>query len=503
MEITSSTFDPSRRLLFTICLALAMSMVIVDMTVTNVSLLTISGELGVTPDMGIWIVSSYALAEAIGLALSSFMARTFGRGRVLVVAICGFAFFSLTCGFSPDLNWLVASRVAQALCGGQIVPIAQSLIVSMHTKKEYGRAIAIVASIGSLAPVMGPVLGGWITEDLNWRWIFYVNLPAAAAILALIWKDMWPIASRGAKPSLDLVGILLLVLFIVAAQLVLDLGNQLDWLDSPLIATLLVIALFAVGLFVIWELWEPAPVLDVRIFANPRFAISTIIFTAIFAFYFAHLVITAVWIQEVLNYSSTWAGIATAGAGGIGILMLPLVVKLSRRLDNRILIMVGCLLSGLSYWYRTGWYGEIDISTVVWNHLLLGLATPFYSVPLTAIVLGSVEDDQTTLASGLLYFLRMLGAGVATAAITAFWHSETAISRTNIAGAASASVLDSGAAAGLAGTDIVSMMSQLIDGEAITIAFNNISALAASTFLLAAVLIWLVPPEPAQRRRSS
>jgi DHA2 family multidrug resistance protein len=140
---------------------------------------------------------------------------------------------------------------------------------------------------------------------------------------------------------------------------------------------------------------------------------------------------------------------------------------------------------------------------VVWNHLLLGLATPFYSVPLTAIVLGSVEDDQTTLASGLLYFLRMLGAGVATAAITAFWHSETAISRTNIAGAASASVLDSGAAAGLAGTDIVSMMSQLIDGEAITIAFNNISALAASTFLLAAVLIWLVPPEPAKHRRSS
>lgn len=498
MEVTSSTFSPARRLLFTICLALAMAMVIIDMTVTNVSLLTISGELGIPPDMGIWIVSSYAVAEAIGLALSNFMAKTFGRGRVLVGAICGFAFFSLACGLSPGLNWLVASRIAQALCGGQIVPIAQSLIVSMHTKSEYGRAIAIVASIGSLAPVVGPILGGWITEGVSWRWIFFVNLPAAAMILAIIWKDMWLIRASGAKPPLDVVGILLLIVFVVSAQLVLDLGGQRDWLDSSLIGGLLVVALFGVGLFAIWELWEPAPVIDVRIFANSRFTLSTVIFTAIFAFFFAHLVVTAIWIQDVLDYSSTWAGIATAGAGGVGILALPFVVKLSRMLDNRILITTGCLLSGLSFWYRTGWYSEIDISTVVWNHLLLGVATPFYSVPLTAIVLGSVEEDQTTLASGILYFLRMLGAGVATAAITALWHFETATSRTNISGATDKDTLDPGASTGLQEADMVSVLNHLIDREAITVAFNNVSALAAAIFVLAAVLIWLVPPEPAE-----
>lgn len=496
MEVNPSTFPPSRRLLFTVCLSLAMSMVIIDMTVTNVSLLTISGELGVPPDMGIWIVSSYAVAEAIGLALSSFMAKTFGRGRVVVAAIGGFALFSLTCGFSPDLYTLIASRVAQALCGGQIVPVAQSLIVSMYPKNQYGRAIAIVASIGSLAPVIGPVLGGWITEGMSWRWIFFVNLPAAAAILAVIGKDMWPIRAGAAKASLDVVGILLLVAFIVSAQLVLDLGSRHDWLESSLIASLIVAALFFAGLFVIWELWEPAPVLDLRIFANPRFAVSTLIFTAIFAFYFAHLVATAIWLQDVLDYSSTWAGIATAGTGGISILALPAVVKLSRRLDNRILIAAGCLLSGLSYWYRTGWYAEIDIATVVWNHLLLGVATPFYSVPLTAIVLGSVEEKDTTLASGLLYFFRMLGAGVVTAAITALWHFETALSRTDIAGAYDRR-LDPGALTGLAGGDDIPMLTQLIDREAITVAFNNLSAAAAAIFLLAAALIWLLPAERA------
>jgi DHA2 family multidrug resistance protein len=206
----------------------------------------------------------------------------------------------------------------------------------MYPKSHYGRAIAIVASIGSLAPVIGPVLGGWITEGMSWRWIFFVNLPAAALILALTGKDMWSNSAPGVKTSLDVVGILLLVVFIVSAQLVLDLGSRHDWLDSSLIAGLLVTALLFVGLFVIWELWEPAPVLDLRIFANARFAVSTLIFTAIFACYFAHLVITAIWIQDVLGYSSTWAGIATAGSGGISILALPVVVKLSRRLDNRI-----------------------------------------------------------------------------------------------------------------------------------------------------------------------
>lgn len=498
MEVTPSTFAPSRRLLLTLCLAVAMAMVIIDMTVTNVSLLTISGELGVPPDMGIWIVSSYAVAEAVGLALSSFMARTFGRGRVIVAAICGFALFSLTCALAQDLNMLIASRVAQALCGGLIVPVAQSLIVSMYSKRDYGKAIALVASIGSLAPVIGPVLGGWITEGLSWRWIFFVNLPAAAAILAVVARDMWSIRASAVKIRLDVVGIVLLVAFIVSAQLVLDLGARHDWLESSLIATLLVAALFFVGLFVIWELWDPAPVLDLRIFTNARFAVSTAIFTAIFACYFAHLVVTAIWIQDVLNYSSTWAGIAIAGAGGISILMLPLVVGLSRRLDNRILIAAGCLFSGLSYWYRTGWYAEIDLSTVVWNHLLLGLATPFYSVPLTAIVLGSVEDSETTLASGLLYFFRMLGAGVVTAAITALWHFEAALSRSNISGAAYFDRLDSGDGTGLAGADEIALLSQLIDREAITVAFNNVSALAAAIFVLAAALIWLLPPEPAQ-----
>jgi DHA2 family multidrug resistance protein len=494
MEISPSTFTPARRLLFTVCLSLAMSMVIIDMTVTNVSLLTISGELGVPPDMGIWIVSSYAVAEAIGLALSNFMARTFGRGRVVVGAICGFAFFSMTCGLAPDLNLLIASRIAQALCGGQIVPVAQSIIVSMYPRSQYGRAIAIVASIGSLAPVAGPILGGWITEGLSWRWIFFVNLPAAALILATIGKDMWSNGAARAKPSLDRVGILLLVVFVVSAQLVLDLGSRHDWLDSSLIAALLVAALFFAGLFVTWELWEPAPVLDLRIFANVRFAVSTAIFTAIFSCYFAQLVTAAIWLQDVLDYSSTWAGIATAGAGGISILALPVVVKLSKRLDDRVLIAAGCLLSGLSYWYRTGWYSQIDMSTVVWNYLLLGVATPFYSVPLTAIVLGSVEDSQTTLASGLLYFFRMLGAGVVTAAITALWHFETAVSRTNIAGAAYGSRLGPSDSAGLAGTDEVALLSQMVDREAITVAFNNVSALAAAMFLLAAALIWLLPP---------
>lgn len=492
INTTPTTFDLTTRLIITICLALAMAMVIIDMTVANVALPTIAGEMGVPTYQSVWVITSYTVAEAISLALSSYVSNRLGRGRTLVFSITGFCIFSFGCGVAASFAALVGYRIAQALCGGLIVPTAQSLIVDLHTKKEYGRAISIVAAIGSLAPIAGPILGGWVTDTWSWRWVFLLNIPLAIGVLALIGRQLWPLSITRAGLPVDRCGIILLILFVSCLQIFLDLGEKLDWLASPQMALLLGAAILFFGLFIIWEMYEPFPVLDLRLLWTRTYGLCTGAFTSMFASFFAGLVITTLWLQEALGYTAIWAGIATAGAGGVGILVLPIVARLSALLDKRILISFGCLLSALSFALRADWTTSMDIWQVVAAHVVLGLSTPFYSVPLTAMILGSVEDDERTLASGLLYFTRILGAGVVTAILTTFWVNRSHTARAEIVERTDTSFFapqlpDLNAEGQLA------LLESLIEKEAMTIGYTQVSIVCAFVFVVSAMIIWIVP----------
>jgi DHA2 family multidrug resistance protein len=480
------------RLTITICLSLAMAMVIIDMTVANVSLPSIAGEMGVPPYLTVWVITSYTVAEAISLALSNYVSNLLGRGKTLVLAISGFCLFSFACGISSGFEALIACRIAQALCGGQIVPAAQSLIVDLHTKAEYGRAIAIVSSIGSLAPIVGPILGGWLTETWSWHWVFLVNIPVAIGVLILIGEQLWSLSTKRPRLSVDGWGIALLVLFVSCTQIFLDLGDRKDWLSSPQMAALLACAVLFLGMFIIWEIYEPFPVLDLRILRSREYGLCTAAFTSMFACYFAGLVITTLWLQEAMAYTAIWAGIATAGAGGVGILVLPIVVRLSSRLDKRILVSFGCLVSASSFALRVGWSSDLDLGRVIAAHIILGLATPFYSVPLTAMLLGSVPDDERTLASGLLYFLRTLGAGVVTAGLTAYWNHQGAEARTEIVQSMNERLF-SPSLSNLSPGGRLALLDHIVTREAMTIGFNQVSFVCASVFVLSGLLVWLVP----------
>ena len=468
-----------------------MAMVIIDMTVANVSLPTIAGEMGVPPYLSVWVITSYTVAEAISLALSHYISNRLGRGRTLVFAISGFCLFSCACGMASGFEALIAYRVAQALCGGQIVPAAQSLIVDLHTKAEYGRAIAIVSSIGSLAPILGPILGGWITETWSWRWVFLVNAPVAIGVLALVGGRLWPLTISRPGLPVDRWGIILLVLFVSCTQIFLDLGDRKDWLASTQMAALLAGGVLFLGMFIIWEIWEPLPVLDLRILRRREYGLCTAALTSMFSCYFAGLVITTLWLQEALAYTAIWAGIATAGAGGVGILVLPIVVRLSARLDKRCLVSFGCLLSACSFGLRAGWSSDVDLGRVVAAHVILGLATPFYSVPLTAMILASVPDDERTLASGLLYFSRTLGAGLVTAGLTAFWNHQGSEARTEIVQRMNARLF-SPTLSGVSPEARLSLLDHFVARESMTIGFNQVSLACASVFVVSALLVWLV-----------
>jgi MFS transporter, DHA2 family, multidrug resistance protein len=476
----------------TICLALAMAMVIIDMTVANVALPTIAGELGVPPDLTVWVITSYVVAEAISLALSHYVSNFFGRGRTLVYAITGFCLFSFACGIATGLETLIVYRIAQAFCGGQIIPAAQSLIVDLHDKAEYGRAIAVVSSIGSLAPIVGPIVGGWLTETWSWRFVFLVNIPLAIGVLALIGRWLWPLSVKGPILPIDRWGIVLLILFVACIQIFLDLGHKMEWLASPWMVALLAGSIIFLGLFIIWELWDPFPVLNIRILQSREYGLYTAVFTSMFACYFAGLVITTLWLQEAMNYTPISAGLATAGAGGIGILILPVVVKLSAMLDQRFLVTFGCLVSAFSFTLRVGWSSDLDFDRVVAAHVILGLATPFYSVPLTAIILGSVKENERTLASGLLYFLRTLGAGMFTAGLTAFWINQAYRARTQMVQRINIDMFST-ALPDLSANERLSALDQIVARESMTVGFNQVSFLCASVFALSALCIWLVP----------
>ena len=483
-------------LLAGLVLALSNFMVVLDLTIANVSVAHIAGGLGISPTEGTWVITSYAVAEAICVPLTGWLARRFGEVKVFVAGMIGFGLFSFLCGIAPSLSALVLFRIGQGLAGGPIMPISQTLLLRIFPKEKHGMATGIWAMTTIVAPIFGPILGGTISDNWGWNWIFFINVPIAVlcalAAVALLRKA----ESTTAKVPIDFVGLGLLVGAVGALQIMLDLGREHDWFGSPFIVTLAVIAAIGFAFLIAWEWFDRHPVIDLRVFRHRGFTFSVLALMFTYGAFFASLVIIPQWLQSSLGYTATWAGWATATNGMSALLMAPVAAMLSQKVDPRILVSGGIVWLAVTSLTRVFWWTSgADFWTLALPQLIQGAGMPFFFIPVTTLALGAVDDDEMASAAGLMNFLRTMSGAVATAIGVTMWENGAQSARDTLSGTlngpqANMAVLQSH---GFGVEQSRAFISQLVDSQANAITTVNLFELFAAIFLGAAAIIWLAP----------
>jgi DHA2 family multidrug resistance protein len=480
------------------CLVLAGTnfMVVLDTTIANVSVAHIAGGLGISSTEGTWVITSYAVAEAICVPLTGWLVKRFGTVRVFVLGMAGFGLFSMLCGMAWSLGSLVAFRIGQGLCGGPLMPISQTLLLSIFPKEKHAQATGIWAMTTIVAPILGPILGGTISDNWGWHWIFFINIPIAVICAVGAMVLLRPAETRTEKAPIDTVGLVLLVTWIGALQIMLDLGREHDWFGSSFIVTLAVIAAAGCSFFVAWELLDARPVVDLRVFRHRGFTVSVLSLVFAYGTFFASLVVIPQWLQGALGYTATWAGYATAFNGVAAVMMAPVVAKLSTRVDERLLVSFGILWLGGTSLIRVFWWTSgADFWTVALPQLIQGAGMPFFFIPLTTLALGAVNEEEVASAAGVMNFLRTMSGAIGTALATTIWYDGAQAKRAELSGVLNGAgqTMQSLQAHGYSLEQSRQVVSNLVDGQATALATGSVFVTAAIVFAAAASIVWLAP----------
>lgn len=478
-----------------IVLASANFIAVLDMTIANVSVPNISGSLGISSSQGTWVATSYSVAEAIIVPLTGWIAGRFGPVRVFTSAMLLFGAFSAFCGIAQSLEMLVLGRVMQGLSGGLLMPLSQTLLLRIFPKEKANAAMAIWAMTTLTAPVLGPILGGSLCDNFGWPIIFFINVPLAffCAPLALKMLKRYELAPM--KMRIDLVGLALLILFVGALQLMVDLGKEYAWFESPIICALGIVAAIGFVVFVIWELTEQTPIVDLKVFRHRGFTMSVITLTLAFGAMFGANVLTPLWLQSYMGYTSTWAGMTTAWSGVLAVVAAPIVGASMGKFDPRRLVFIGLVwLAGVTA-LRANLANDATYWQISIPLLLMGVGLPFFFVPLTALSLGSVEPHETASAAGLQNFLRTLSGAVATSVVQTVWEDRATYAHAELSGLAdrNGDAMRAFQAQGMSHDQAIYSLNHMVDGQSVMIATNQVMALVAFAFLIAAFVIWLAP----------
>ncbi len=478
-----------------ILLALANFAAILDVSIANVSVPNIAGALGVSTSQGTWVITSYAVAEAISVPLTGWLAARFGTVRVFSTALIGFGIASLLCGLSPSLNILIIARIMQGFCGGPLMPLSQTLLLTIFPPKLRPAAMSIWAITTLIAPIAGPVLGGTLCDNFGWGSIFLVNVPIAIGAGFLVWRVLFSQETQTVKSRVDVIGLALLVLWVGSLQIMLDLGKENEWFASPLIIGLAVTAVLGFIAFLIWELTDSNPIVDLRIFRYRGFSLAMVCMALMIGSFFAINVVAPLWMQTNLGWNATWAGNATGLIGILAIIAAPISAQLTAKVDPRRLIFLGVMwLAFITFMRSRGTtdmsFGEIGI----WI-FLAGAGMPFFFMPLISISMGAVAPNETASASGLQNFIRTMAGAVATSLVTTSWenaananHAKMTDRLPNLQGA-----VDMLANGGFSREAALATADRLVQSQALMVATNEIFMAAAVIFALCACLAWTLP----------
>ena len=413
------------RLAATVALATAAFMNMLDLTVTNVSVPAIAGSLGVSPNDGTWVITSYAVAEAIMLPLTGWLAGRFGQLRLFLTATSLFTLVSLFCALSPNFPVLLTMRVIQGTVGAAMIPLAQAMLLSLYPPRQRGLALGIFAMTIVAGPIAGPLAGGWLTDHLSWHWIFLINLPIGLLCITLVATLMAGRESPRIKTPIDAVGLALLVFGVGSLQILLDKGNELDWFGSTLIIALACVAVVALAAFVIWELTAEYPVVNLRLFARRNFTVGVTALALVSVAFFGVNVVVPLWLQTHLGYTSEWAGRTMAFGGLLSLVASPLVGANIHRIDARLVATFGLTMFAVFAFLNSTFPPDIDFWTLALTRLLLGLSMSCMFLPLLTINISGLGPNQVAEASGLANFFRNLGSSFGTSIMVSVWDNRT------------------------------------------------------------------------------
>jgi DHA2 family multidrug resistance protein len=395
--------------------------VALDTSVANVSLTHIQGSLSAGQDEVTWVLTSYIAANATVIPMSGWLSRLMGRKRYLMASVGIFTVSSMLCGAATGLTEIILFRIIQGIGGGGLQPMSQAILLETFPPSQRGLAVGIFGMGIIIGPILGPLLGGYLTDNYTWRWIFYINAPIGIAALALIFSFVSdpPYLQRligGEK--IDAFGLMLLCVGIGGLQIVLDKGQRDDWFSSNFILVLSILATISLITLVFWELKHENPVVDLKIFADRSFATSN--FIAFFAYFgfFASIVLLPLYLQTLLGYTAYLAGVVLAVGGAIMIVLFPLVGKLTERMDSRLLLALGLLVTGYSAYYMSGFNLEIDIQTAIHSRVILAIGIPFIFVPCSYLMIAYIPREEMNNASAIYNLLRNLGSSFGIAIVT-------------------------------------------------------------------------------------
>ncbi|EIK95083.1 EmrB/QacA family drug resistance transporter [Pseudomonas sp. M47T1] len=419
--MSNASFKPPSLLLSTIGLSLATFMQVLDTTIANVALPTISGNLGVSSEQGTWVITSFAVSNAIALPLTGWLSRRFGEVKLFLWATILFVLASFMCGISTSMPELVGFRVLQGVVAGPLYPMTQTLLIAVYPPAKRGMALALLAMVTVVAPIAGPILGGWITDSYSWPWIFFINVPIGIFACAVVRQQMAARPVVTSRQPMDYVGLIALIIGVGALQIVLDKGNDADWFENNYIILGAVISAIALAFFVIWELTDDHPVVNLKLFKYRNFRFGTIVLVLGYAGFFGINLILPQWLQTQLGYTATWAGLAVAPLGILPVLMSPFVGKYATRFDLRILAGLAFLAIGTSCFMRAGFTNEVDFTHIALVQLFMGIGVALFFMPTLTILLSDLPPAQIADGSGLATFLRTLGGSFAASLTTWIW----------------------------------------------------------------------------------
>jgi DHA2 family multidrug resistance protein len=486
--------------LLTIAVAFSTFMEVLDMTIVNVAVPHIAGSLGVSPSEGTWTISSYALASAIMQPLTGWIAKRFGEVKTFVASVLLFVVFSMLCGLATSMPMLVVCRLLQGAGSGPMVALSLSLLLSNYPREKQGIALALWAMTVVVAPIFGPILGGWLTDNFSWPWIFYINLPVGLMAAVITWSLLHKRETKAYRSPIDVIGLVLLVVGVGALQFMLDNGNDNDWFASPMIVVLGITALLCLTFLVVWELNAKHPVVDLSLFKERNFTVGvTALSLGMFAF-FGINVVFPLWLQVTLGYTATWAGLATAPVGVLAFLVAPILGKNIDRLDLRSVVTFAFVMFAVtSYWFSS-FDSSASFSSLILPRFVMGIAIPCFFIPLNQIYLSGLPASEVASASGLSNFFRTLGSSVSTAVTVTLWqhrgeqHHATLTEDITLAHPATTHFLQQLSHAGFSHERSLGLIDQLLTREALTLAVNDVFWMCAILFLLLIPILWFARP---------
>jgi DHA2 family multidrug resistance protein len=406
---------------------------VLDSTIANVSLPTIAGNLGVSPDQGTWVITSFAVANGIGVPLTGWLMGRYGVVRTFVFSVIAFTVSSLLCGIAWSLSSLIFFRVLQGGTSGPMIPGSQALLISIFPAHKRATALGIWSITTLVAPICGPILGGYISDNYHWGWIFLINVPFGAIVTFLSWRALASRETPTRKLPIDTVGLGLLIIWVGALQIMLDTGKDADWFSSPTIVTEALITGIGFIAFLIWELTEIHPIVDLSLFKNRNFALGTMAFCLGYAVFFANNLLMPLWLQTQIGYTATWAGLVAAPTGVIAVLLTPITARTISRVDARIIATIAFIAFGISYLMRANLTANASFFDFMLPLLVQGISMATYFLAMVTILLDGVPPDRIPLASGLSNFARITAGGFAASVVTTIWDRREALHQSRMA----------------------------------------------------------------------